>query len=257
MPCASGQRHQREPQHAAEPSIIGRSRGARGIAPTQRWQPAFPSRAASVIAHRSRLEQPHLIDRRPSPRQQRWRMRLKRGLALCTTSVIGVETLPIRVTEWPQQDRRWRDRTALIEQCINAAIEGNPNIARRKRDATQVPRSMRSEIDATTLLEDSNRVRRGRMSGRSDASTCRLHVWLEQRGRDARGQGIPTGILHADTEEPNQMRHHGVPPRWFPCRNRAARLVKRCVARTFRTAIARARGCPITTTSCFPRVTPV
>src|SRR5262249_13657600 len=42
-----------------------------------------------------------------------------------------------------------------------------------------------------------------------------------------------------------------------PSRSRAAKLVNRCVARTFRTAMARARGCPITTTNCLPRVTPV
>jgi hypothetical protein len=42
-----------------------------------------------------------------------------------------------------------------------------------------------------------------------------------------------------------------------PCRTRAARLVRRCMDRTFRTAIARALGCPITTTNCLPRVTPV
>ena len=47
---------------------------------------------------------------------------------------------------------------------------------------------------------------------------------------------------------------HSLP---FTPLSRAARLVKRWVARTFRTAMARARGCPITTTNCFPRVTPV
>src|SRR5436309_782164 len=41
----------------------------------------------------------------------------------------------------------------------------------------------------------------------------------------------------------------------FSWRNRAARLVNRCTERTFRTAILIARGCPITTTSCFPLVT--
>ena len=42
-----------------------------------------------------------------------------------------------------------------------------------------------------------------------------------------------------------------------PCRSRAARFVSRRMARTLRTARAQAFGCPMSTTSCLPRVTPV
>ena len=48
-----------------------------------------------------------------------------------------------------------------------------------------------------------------------------------------------------------------VPVACSPSRNRAARLVSRRMARTLRTARAQAFGCPINTTSCLPRVTPV
>ena len=47
-------------------------------------------------------------------------------------------------------------------------------------------------------------------------------------------------------------------PRAFPSsRNRTASVVSRRMARTLRTAMAQALGCPMSTTSCLPRVTPV
>lgn len=55
----------------------------------------------------------------------------------------------------------------------------------------------------------------------------------------------------------HRVAHARVPVGCPPTRNRAARLVNRRMARTLRTARAQAFGCPINTTSCLPRVTPV
>ncbi len=73
------------------------------------------------------------------------------------------------------------------------------------------------------------------------------------QGPDAPAHGWPgrtgTGALAAA--------HARVPAPPWPCRSRAARFVSRRMARTLRTASAQALGCPISTTSCLPRVTPV
>src|SRR5215510_14862940 len=75
----------------------------------------------------------------------------------------------------------------------------------------------------------------------------------------------PPGVSHTMTvQELTAVRawaRHGATTPVFrplaPSRSRAARLVNRCAARALRTAMARARGCPMTTTNCLPRVTPV
>jgi len=56
---------------------------------------------------------------------------------------------------------------------------------------------------------------------------------------------------------PHFTRESGCPTPSSPCRNLSTKFVKRRIDLMVRTAIANAFGCPMMTTNCLPRVTPV
>jgi len=90
------------------------------------------------------------------------------------TLVIGIQTFQIRIMHKPEQNLRWRHRTPLPQWRIDDGIERNQDIKLHEGDLGEVSGSMRREINPKALLQDSNRVRRGRTSSLRDPGTFRM-----------------------------------------------------------------------------------
>ena len=113
--------------------------------------------------------------------------------------------------------------------------------------------------DVSSVAIGARNLLRGRQ-GHPQALPC-VRRWLVLRPSHTAGAGRDTRVSSDQRVSPrgraHRVRYARAPVACSPSRSRAARLVSRRMARTLRTARAQAFGCPISTTSCLPRVTPV
>src|SRR6266540_3531504 len=158
--------------------VVGRPQEYNSIAPERPLAyPAFPPIPASEVGRMSHLERPSLPLTSPATTAH---IRLDSRLKLYEALVIGVQTCHIGVMHRPEQDFWWRYGTLLTQRRIDDGIQGNQDIELGECDLVEVSGSMRREVNTKTLLQDGNRVRRGRTSSLRDPGTFSMYTWTEQ-----------------------------------------------------------------------------